>query len=107
VVTNDEPTSLTDAYALIKLLTQDGARTRIGVIVNAAASKAEGERTYKTLAKACDTFLKMTPPLIGVVRRDSKVRDAIRHQAPILTRHPGSDAARDISAIARRLALSS
>lgn len=107
VVTNDEPTSLTDAYALIKLLTQDGARTRIGVIVNAAASKAEGERTYKTLAKACGTFLKMTPPLIGVVRRDAKVRDAIRHQAPILTRHPSSDAARDIAAIAQRLAQSS
>jgi flagellar biosynthesis protein FlhG len=107
VVTNDEPTSLTDAYALIKLLTQDGARTRIGVVVNAAASKAEGERTYKTLAKACDTFLKLTPPLIGVVRRDAKVRDAIRHQAPILTRHPSSDAARDVTAIAHRLAQAS
>jgi flagellar biosynthesis protein FlhG len=107
VVTNDEPTSLTDAYALIKLLTQDGARTKIGVIVNAAASKAEGERTYKTLAKACDTFLKMTPPLIGVVRRDPKVRDAIRNQAPILTRHPGSDAARDVALIAQRIAQSS
>lgn len=107
VVTNDEPTSLTDAYALIKLLTQDGARTRIGVIVNAAASKAEGERTYKTLAKACDTFLKMTPPLVGVVRRDAKVRDAIRHQTPILTRHPNCDAARDVTAIAQRIAQSS
>lgn len=107
VVTNDEPTSLTDAYALIKLLTQDGARTKIGVIVNAAASKAEGERTYKTLAKACDTFLKMTPPLVGVVRRDPKVRDAIRNQTPILTRHPSCEAARDVTAIAQRLAQSS
>ncbi len=107
VVTNDEPTSLTDAYALIKLLTQDGAKTRIAVVVNAAASKAEGERTYKTLAKACDTFLKMMPPLLGVVRRDTKVRDAIRAQTPLLTRHPGSDAARDIEAIARQLAQAS
>jgi flagellar biosynthesis protein FlhG len=107
VVTNDEPTSLTDAYALIKLLTHDGARTRIGVIVNAAASKAEGERTYKTLAKACDTFLKMTPPLIGVVRRDSKVREAIRTQTALLIRHPNCEAARDIGAIAQRLAQSS
>ena len=107
VVTNDEPTSLTDAYALIKLLTHDGARTRIGVIVNAAASKAEGERTYKTLAKACDTFLKMTPPLIGVVRRDSKVREAIRTQTALLIRHPNCDAARDIGAIAEKIAQSS
>ena len=106
VVTNDEPTSLTDAYALIKLLTQDGARTRIGVIVNAAASRAEGERTYKTLAKACETFLKMTPPLIGVVRRDSKVREAIRSQTALLIRHPNCEAARDIGIIAQRLAQS-
>lgn len=107
VVTNDEPTSLTDAYALIKLLTQDGARTRIGVVVNAAASKSEGERTYKTLAKACETFLKMTPPLIGVVRRDLKVREAIRTQTALLIRHPNCDAARDVDAIAQRLAQSS
>ena len=107
VVTNDEPTSLTDAYALIKLLVQDGAKPKIAVVVNAAASKAEGERTYKTLAKACDTFLKMTPPLLGVVRRDAKVREAIRAQTPLLTRHPGSDAARDIEAIAQQLAQAS
>jgi flagellar biosynthesis protein FlhG len=107
VVTNDEPTSLTDAYALIKLLVQDGAKTKIAVVVNAAASKAEGERTYKTLAKACDTFLKMTPPLLGVVRRDAKVREAIRAQTPLLTRHPGSDAARDVEAIAQQLAQAS
>lgn len=107
VVTNDEPTSLTDAYAFIKLLTQDGARTRIGVVVNAAASKAEGERTYKTLAKACDTFLKMTPPLIGVVRRDARVREAIRAQTALLTRHPNCDAARDVAAIAQKIAQSS
>jgi flagellar biosynthesis protein FlhG len=107
VVTNDEPTSLTDAYALIKLLMQDRARTRIAVVVNAAASKAEGERTYKTLAKACDTFLKMTPPLLGVVRRDSKVREAIRVQAPLMTRHPSCEAARDVEAIAQQLAQAS
>jgi flagellar biosynthesis protein FlhG len=49
----------------------------------------------------------MTPPLLGVVRRDAKVRDAIRAQTPLLTRHPGSDAARDIEAIAQQLAQAS
>lgn len=107
LVVTDEPTSITDAYALIKLLVQDGAKTKVAVVVNAAASKAEGERTYKTLAKACDTFLKMTPPLLGVVRRDAKVREAIRAQTPLLTRHPGSDAARDVEAIAQQLAQAS
>jgi len=58
----------------------------------------------KTLAKACDTFLKFAPPLLGVVRRDAKVRDAIRAQTPLLTRHPGCDAARDVEAIAQQVA---
>lgn len=107
VVTNDEPTSLTDAYALIKLLVQGGAPTKIGVVINMAASKSEGERTYKTLAKACQSFLGIAPPLIGVVRRDAKVPESIRAQSPLLSRHPNCDAAQDVDALAQRLARSS
>jgi flagellar biosynthesis protein FlhG len=78
-----------------------GADLRI--VVNMAASPAEGERTYATLLKACESFLKISPKLAGVIRRDSKVKDAIRHQIPILTRHPNSMAASDIEALAGRL----
>jgi flagellar biosynthesis protein FlhG len=68
-----------------------------------ASSPAEGERTYATLLKACESFLKISPKLAGVIRRDGKVKDAIRHQVPILTRHPNSPAAEDVEALARRL----
>ena len=68
-----------------------------------AASPAEGERTYATLLKACESFLKISPRLAGVIRRDSKVKDAIRHQTPILTRHPNSTAATEVEALAARL----
>ena len=104
VMTTDEPTALTDAYAFLKLgyMSQPGADFRI--VVNMAGSEAEGLRTYGTLRKACETFLKKTPELAGVVRRDEKVRDAIRHQSPLLTRHPGSKAARDVERIADRFA---
>jgi flagellar biosynthesis protein FlhG len=107
VVTNDEPTALTDGYALIKLLSQGGAPTSIGVIINMATTRAEGERTYKTLAKACDSFLGLVPPLLGVVRRDAKVRESIRAQSPLLSRHPNCEAADDVVRIAQRLAQSS
>jgi flagellar biosynthesis protein FlhG len=43
-------------------------------------------------------------PLAGVVRRDPRVPDAIRHQTPLLTRHPLAPAARDVEALARHLA---
>ena len=107
VVTTDEPTALTDAYALIKMVTLDAQEQRretpIGVVVNMASSREIGQRTYETLAKACDRFLKRRVPLLGVIRRDPKVRDAISAQTPLLVRHPSSPASLDVEALARKL----
>ncbi len=103
VVTTNEPTALTDGYAFIKVLHKDRPDADIRIVVNAAASRSEGERTYATLLKACQSFLKMSPPLLGVIRRDPKVADAIRSQSSLLTRFPGCNAAEDVEAIANRL----
>lgn len=103
VVTSDEPTSLTDAYAFIKVTALERPGCDIRVVVNAANTTREGERTYNTLRKACEGFLKISPPLAGIVRRDMRVREAIRNQTPILVRSPNSEAAMDVEAIAERL----
>lgn len=103
VVTTDEPTSLTDAYAFIKVTHLERPGTDIRVVVNMANSTREGERIYNTLIKACEGFLKVSPPLAGVIRRDLKVREAIRNQTSMLTRSPNSEAAADVEAIAERL----
>lgn len=103
VVTTDEPTSLTDAYAFIKITHMERPGIDIRIVVNMADSVRDGERTYNTLNKACEGFLKISPPLMGVIRRDSKVRETIRNQASILTRFPNADAAADVEAIAARL----
>lgn len=101
IVTTDEPTSLTDAYAFIKLGSAAGLSKNVSIVANQAASAAEGERTYKTLLKACQNFLRLTPPLAGIVRHDPRVKDTIRHQTPILTRSPNTEAAEDVEKIAR------
>ncbi len=103
VVTSDEPTSLTDAYAFIKITVLERPNTDIRIVVNASNSTREGERTYQTLHKACNGFLKISPPLAGIIRRDARVRECIRNQMPILTRSPSSEAAMDVKAIADRL----
>jgi flagellar biosynthesis protein FlhG len=103
VVTTDEPTSLTDAYAFIKVTHMERPGTDLRVVVNMANSSREGERIYYTLLKACEGFLKISPPLAGVIRRDLKVREAIRNQTPLLTRSPSSEAAADVEAIVRHL----
>ena len=104
VVTSAEPTSITDAYAFIKVTSQADPNADIRVVVNSVDTKGEGQRTYETLRKACQNFLRVAPPLAGIVRRDRKVLEAIRHQTPIMMRSPGADAALDVAAIADRLA---
>jgi len=103
VVTTDEPTAITDAYAFIKIGAMEKLADNIQIVVNMAANHREGERTYQTLARASREFLKLEPRLAGVVRRDDHVKDAIRRQASLLTRHPTCEAAADAEGIARRL----
>jgi len=103
VITTDEPTALTDAYAFIKVTHMEQPQVDIRIVVNMANSTKEGERTYNTISKACEGFLKFSPPLAGVIRRDPKVRDSIRAQAPILTRFPNTEAAVDIGNIVKKL----
>lgn len=99
VLATDEPTSLTDAYAVLKLHGRDAPGREARVVINMAADAAAGVRTHATLARACATFLRREIPLAGVVRRDPHVRDAIRRQTPLLTRHPNSPAAQDVETL--------
>ena len=100
VVATEEPTSLTDAYAVLKLHAADPAAAGAArIVINQAASRTAGERTYATLARACTAFLGRTPPCAGIIRRDDRVREAIRRQMPLLLRHPACPAASDVEAL--------
>tara|TARA_R110001592_G_scaffold27763_13_gene102773 strand:+ start:59540 stop:60373 length:834 start_codon:yes stop_codon:yes gene_type:complete len=101
LITTDEPTSLTDAYAFIKLGNAAGMSKNVNIVVNMASSVSEGEKTYKTLLKACENFLRLSPPLAGMIRADTKVKETIRSQTPILIRSPNADASADVEKIAQ------
>jgi len=97
VVTTADPTSLTDAYAYVKVMHQSDPDIDMRIVVNQADTKRDGERTFQSLSKACSNFLGFQPQLLGVIRRDRKVSDAIRAQTGLLSRHPSSDAAQDVA----------
>ena len=103
LITTDEPTSLTDAYAYIKIGNAAGMSKNVNIVVNMASSEMEGEKTYKTLLKACSNFLRLKPPLLGMVRVDPKVKDSIRHQVPLLIRSPNTQAAENVEEIAAEI----
>ncbi len=102
VVTTEEPTALTDAYAFLKVACD--RRRPVGVVVNFADDLARGRETYEALARACRQFLGLEPRLVGIIRRDPRVADALRAQMPFLLRHPQSVVAEDVEGLVRALA---
>lgn len=103
VVATEEPTSLTDAYATLKLHAVDRPGGDVRIVVNQSSTPTAGERTAATLTRACMAFLGRAPLVAGTIRRDLHVHDAIRRQTPLLTRHPNCPASLDVERIAARL----
>ncbi|WP_018995815.1 nucleotide-binding protein [Hirschia maritima] len=103
VVANDEPTSMTDAYAFIKVLRGYAPSVAPWIAVNMADTRVAGRRTYEALARASQTFLGFRPPLAGIVLRDSKVREAIRTQKTLPSIYPEAQAAVDAEQIAEAI----
>lgn len=104
VLATEEPTSLTDAYAVLKLLAHDAPERTPQLVVNMASGQGAGARVHATLEAAARRFLGRGLGCAGVVRRDVKVPEAIRAQVPLLSRHPTSPAASDVALLARSLA---
>lgn len=100
ILVTDEPTSLTDAYAFLKVTHTAHGTMPLRVIVNQVESHKAGEGVYQTLKKVSENFLHYTPKLAGIIRRDSHVKDAIRSQTPLLTRFLECPAAQDVVTIA-------
>lgn len=103
IVITPEPTSLTDSYALIKVLNKRFGLDEFLIIVNEVASAREAQRSFDKLAGACRFFLKIEPQLLGHVRQDKKLPEAVCRQQPLMTYAPGSPAAQDIQAIGAKL----
>lgn len=103
IVVTDDPTSITDAYAFLKSLVTRFPNIDIEIVVNRAESDKGAEKTYGAVKRASEHFLQFCPQLRGTIRSDKSVANAIRAQAPLLTRHPQSIAAENVRKIAAGL----
>lgn len=100
VVTTPQPTALTDAYAMIKILHRTHGRGRIGLVVNMAGSRAEAEGAYQRIAQVADRFLHYTVASDGYMLHDTRVDQAVRERCPFVIRYPESDASACVAAMA-------
>lgn len=103
VVTTPEPTSLTDAYGLIKNVARDGYQGQIYIVVNKVGRASEGEVVGQKLQLVSEKFLGLDLVLLGHIMQDSAVEQVIKEQKALLQEHPRSEASRNIAAIAARL----
>ena len=103
VVVCDEPSSITDAYALIKLLNRDYGLYRFRVIANMTRSTQEGRNLFEKLNTVCERFLDVALQYAGHVPFDENVRKAVQRQKALIEYAPSSKAAQAIKAIATQV----
>lgn len=103
VVTSPDPTALTDAYALIKVLYQRYAKKRFRLLVNMVRNPSEAKEIYERLSHTTNHFLNLTIEYLGYVLFDEKVKDAIKQQKALAEIYPNSPATRCLAKIAEKL----
>ena len=102
MVVCDEPTSLTDAYALIKILNKDHGVFRFKIVANMVRSMREGDELFSKLTKVTDRFLDVALELVAVIPFDENVRKSVRKQKAIVEAFPTSPAAMAIRKLAKK-----
>ena len=90
VVVCDEPASITDAYALIKVLSTDYGLHRFRVLANQVQSAQEGRDLFSKISRVTDRYLDVTLEFMGVVPHDDYLRKAVRKQRPVVQAYPRS-----------------
>ena len=102
VVVCDEPTSLTDAYALIKILNREHGVFRFKIVANMVRDVREGQELFSKLSKVTGRFLDVALELVATVPFDENIRKAVRKQTSIVDAYPSSPAAVAIGQLANK-----
>ena len=103
LVTTPEPTSLTDAYAVMKAYSIYAVQKNLRLVINRVYEQKESREVVSKLRRAAEKFLHMPVECLGYVFEDTAVTKAVRRQTPLIEADPGSAAARCIEALAEAL----
>lgn len=103
VVATPEPTSITDAYAVIKTVVRRRADADIAILVNMATDEAEARGVFERLSAVCRRFLQVAPRFAGHIMQDPRVPLSVRHRRPFVLESPGCEASRSMAQLAHRM----
>jgi flagellar biosynthesis protein FlhG len=90
VVVCDEPASITDAYALIKVLSREHGVGKFQILANQTRRAAEGQALFSKIQRVCDRFLNVTLEFAGSIPYDDYLRRSVQRQGPVVELYPGS-----------------
>jgi len=103
IVTTPEPTSLTDAYSLLKAVKHFKIKNSAKVIINRSLDNNEANMTFDKFNFAVMKFLNMKLEYLGKIGEDKKLAYAVRAQQPVIVSYPNSQVAQDINNIANKI----
>ncbi|WP_020209485.1 MinD/ParA family protein [Gilvimarinus chinensis] len=103
VVVCDEPSSITDAYALIKLLNKEYDLQRFRVVANMTRTSGEGQLMFNKLNSVCERFLDVALQYVGQIPFDENVRHAVQRQKALLDFAPNCKASLALRELAKKV----
>ena len=103
VVVCDEPTSITDAYALIKVLSRDHGVERFHILANMVKDKVQGEQLFFKISRVAERFLDVNLRYLGTVPFDEQLRKSVQRQVAVVEGSPRSKSARALHRIAEQI----
>lgn len=103
VVATPDPTSLTDAYALMKVLHTKRGRRTFRIVSSQVTSEVQAKKVFKVLAMVSDMYLDLRVDLLGWIPHDDHWRRAVLERRLAFASHPSSPGSRQVAALADRL----
>jgi len=94
LVISTEPTSLTDAFALLRVLKRNGYKKTTNVLVNMAINFGDGMEVFKRFSGVVRKYLELSLNYVGYVTDDTAVKESVRHQCPVVLYRPDALATR-------------
>jgi flagellar biosynthesis protein FlhG len=103
IVVTPDPTSLTDAYALIKILASKEGQTEFNLVLNNIENMDQAHTVFQTLKKVASNYLNLDLNFLGYIQKDTHVNQAVIAQTPFILSDPLCPAARSVSKLAQQI----
>ena len=103
IVTTPEPTAMTDAYSMIKVLVKNNFKGRMSLVVNMAETLEEGKKAYQQMANVTNRFLSTHLYDAGVILKDEKLTASVKQRKPVVLAYPKAKITASIAALAGKL----